>query len=104
MACGTPVVASAVPALAELVGDAGFLCDPSDASCFARHVLALARDEGLRTALGAQGRSRSQKFGWAAAARKFITAITDLEGALLMEGRADSGPWHNSQAASGRQI
>jgi glycosyltransferase involved in cell wall biosynthesis len=52
MALGTPVIASAVDGLKEVVGPGvGFLFDPEDADQLAVRLLQLASDLGLRAAL-----------------------------------------------------
>ena len=64
MACGIPVVSSAVGGIPEIVTDArdGFLVKRRDADLFARRCLSLMRDDGLRKVMGAhasaQARSR----------------------------------------------
>jgi glycosyltransferase involved in cell wall biosynthesis len=58
MAAEAPVVVGDVPALREVVGDAGLLVDPSDVDGLAAELLALAEDSELRASLGTAGRQR----------------------------------------------
>ena len=46
MACGTPVVASAIPALQEIGGDAATYCDPDDVAGWVRAVSNVIRERG----------------------------------------------------------
>ncbi|MBP3043611.1 glycosyltransferase family 4 protein [Arthrobacter jiangjiafuii] len=60
MACRTPVVASSLPALRELVndGDNGALAAPEDPSSLAASLDRLLADPSLRDRLGANGRAQ----------------------------------------------
>ncbi|NOY52338.1 MAG: glycosyltransferase family 4 protein [Deltaproteobacteria bacterium] len=68
MACGTPVVASGVSSIPEVVGDAGLLFDPSDEESLFRALLTVIREEGLRELLRQKGIDRARKFSWEKAA------------------------------------
>jgi glycosyltransferase involved in cell wall biosynthesis len=58
MAAGLPVVAGDVPALRDVVGEAGVLVDPGDADALATHLVELAGDPERRRELGTAGRRR----------------------------------------------
>ena len=67
MACGVPVVTSAVAGAAELMrdGESGrVLPDPRDARAFAAAVDAILADEDARIAMGRAARSAVQDLGW----------------------------------------
>jgi MMP alpha-(1->4)-mannosyltransferase len=65
MACGVPLVATSAGALPEVVGPAGVLVPPGDASALAAALLKLLGDEPRRRALGAGGRRRAVgEFSW----------------------------------------
>jgi glycosyltransferase involved in cell wall biosynthesis len=68
MASGTPVVASCLTAVPEIVGDGGLLVDPADRQAVADLVLRILADTALREDLRARARRRGQAFSWAAAA------------------------------------
>jgi starch synthase len=97
MACGTPVVGSAVGGIPEIVvpEKTGLLVDigaqdpissePEDADGYARRLAAtlnrLLGDAGLRQRMGAAGRTRAvHHFGWAAIARQTLQLYETLRG------------------------
>lgn len=59
-ACETPVVATRVTGLEDVVadGESGFLCPPGDVEALATAVLRVLRDDELRARLGRAGRRR----------------------------------------------
>ncbi|HEV7744037.1 MAG TPA: glycosyltransferase family 4 protein [Pyrinomonadaceae bacterium] len=63
MACGAPIVGSESGAIPEIVEDGvtGFLATPRDEVSFADKIERLARDEGLRRQMGANGFARVQE-------------------------------------------
>jgi len=72
MACGVPVVASAVGGLIDTVvhGVTGFHVPPRQPDAIAAAVGALAADPALRAELGAAGRQRAEtRYGWVRIAR-----------------------------------
>jgi glycosyltransferase involved in cell wall biosynthesis len=76
MACGTPVVASGVSALPEVVGDAGILVDPDDHVGIADAIEQAMHDERLRRA----GPERAARFTWDRAARETDALLQRLRG------------------------
>ncbi|MFM8684213.1 MAG: glycogen synthase [Chthoniobacterales bacterium] len=95
MACGVPVVASAVGGIPEVVvpGETGLLVpvaqmneapfEPLDADKFARDLAtainALMRDDALRAKMGAAARCRvEEKFSWASIAARTAEVYRDL--------------------------
>ncbi len=79
MAVGTPVLASNVTSIPEVVGDAGLLVDPLDEDALARALIRLASDAGLRAELASRGRERAAHYTprtcGEAARRAFTRAI-----------------------------
>jgi alpha-1,3-rhamnosyl/mannosyltransferase len=69
MACGTPVVASNVSALPEVVGSAGLLVDPHDPETLAGAIRRVWGDGGLRDELRARGLAQASQFSWERTAR-----------------------------------
>jgi alpha-1,3-rhamnosyl/mannosyltransferase len=64
MACGTPVIASNVSSIPEVVGDAGLLIDPHDSNQLKESILAVIDDEDLSKRLSKAGLAQSKKFSW----------------------------------------
>jgi len=64
MACGTPVIASNIPAIAEVAGEAALLVDPRDTDAIARAMRELHSDSELRALLSARGIERAKAFSW----------------------------------------
>lgn len=85
MACGTPLVASRVGALPELIADdAGVLVEPGDADALAHGIATLLADPSRRTALGAVGRRRAvSTYSWRAVAEQ---TVAQYETAIEQQG------------------
>jgi hypothetical protein len=64
MACGTPVLASNVTAMPEVVGDAGLLVDPYDVEAIAHGIRRLVEDTALSEELRKKGLERAKRFTW----------------------------------------
>jgi glycosyltransferase involved in cell wall biosynthesis len=64
MACGTPVIASAVSAIPEVAGEAAILVEPTDGAAIAHHMQRLVQDDQLRQDLGQAGVQRAAQFSW----------------------------------------
>ena len=97
MACGTPVVATAIEGYQELVGDtgSGSLVPPGDDDALAAAILTLLQDERARRAAAAAGADRARAFDWQAVAGR-------LEALYL--GLARHGPFGpRGSTVSGRQ-
>ena len=68
MACGTPVIASNVSSLPEVVGDAGLLVAPDDVAGLAAAIERVLTDAALRARMREAGMARVARFTWAKAA------------------------------------
>jgi len=64
MACGTPVVTSAVTSLPEVVGDAAVLVDPENTDSIAEGVRRIVECADLRRQLRAAGLDRVREITW----------------------------------------
>ena len=73
MACGVPVISTSGGALPEVVGDAGILVPPADASALREAILALLDDPERRRQLGEAGLARVRNsLTWRHAAQKTV--------------------------------
>jgi glycosyltransferase involved in cell wall biosynthesis len=72
LACGTPVVASNVSAVPEVVGDAALQVSPLDVEAMADAMERLLRDDRLRSDLRERGLERAAQFSWEKAARQTV--------------------------------
>jgi glycosyltransferase involved in cell wall biosynthesis len=76
MACGCPVVASGIPAIKEVGGEAPLYVDPRDGSSIASGLRRVAEDAHLRQTMVQRGRQRAKEFSWKRAASEVIPVIT----------------------------
>jgi glycosyltransferase involved in cell wall biosynthesis len=77
MACGTPVIASNVAALPELVDGAGILIDPSNPDELAERIGSVMSDAELRRGLRERGIERASAFGWDETARRTAAVLRE---------------------------
>lgn len=75
MACGSPVVASNVTSIPEVVGDAAELVNPYDPSDIAKGMAHVLGDQRRRDDLVAAGRRRAKTFTWERAAAQTLDLI-----------------------------
>jgi len=73
LACGTPVVATDLPALREVLGDQAELVPPGDAAAMADALVRVLGDPGGEPARAAR-RARAAAFTWAACAHATLSA------------------------------
>jgi glycosyltransferase involved in cell wall biosynthesis len=79
MACGTPVVASNITSLPEVVADAGVLVDPTNVQEIANGIRIAAFDEPLRKELRRKGLERVKKFDWKTCAQKTLDELKTIK-------------------------
>ena len=75
MASGTPIVASNIAPVREVVGEAAVLFDPSNAHDMAEKIYELLSDEKLKQALVEKGLSRVRDFDWRKCARETLAVL-----------------------------
>ncbi|BDG07164.1 glycosyltransferase family 4 protein [Anaeromyxobacter paludicola] len=78
MAAGTPAVASAIPALREVGGDAALYADPRDPASFAGAIARVLDDRDAARARAALGRERARGFTWRACAEKTLAVYRSI--------------------------
>ena len=64
MACGTPVITTAVSSMPEHVGEAGILIPPQDERALFQALLAILQDPDLRRQLSKKGPARAAHYSW----------------------------------------
>lgn len=74
MAVGAPVVATDLPSVREMGGDALSLVPAGDDEAFAAALTSLLASPPMRADLGARGRARAAHFGWDGAAGAALRA------------------------------
>ena len=79
MACGTPVIASNLTALPEVIGDAGFLVNPYDVKEVSSAIKVVLGDEALRKQMSEKGLLRAKKFLIRDSANKILEIFKELE-------------------------
>jgi glycosyltransferase involved in cell wall biosynthesis len=78
MSLGVPVVATAVGAIPEVVGDAAVLVAPRDVPALAEALLAVAEDATIRERLIALGTERVRSFSWQRAGQQLAQLYRTL--------------------------
>ncbi len=64
MASGLPIISTTVPAVPEVVGDAGILIPPKRPDVLAEQILRVIYDDKLKKQLVAKALSRVKKYSW----------------------------------------
>jgi glycosyltransferase involved in cell wall biosynthesis len=72
MACGTPVIASNVSSLPEVIGNAGLLIDPYNPTALVQAMKTLLEDHDLYRELSYRGLQRVRRYSWDQAARETL--------------------------------
>ena len=78
MACGTPVVTSAVTAIPEMVGDAAVLVNPRDPHDIAEGIFRILSDGDFRADLVSRGLERAKILSWDRCAKKVVDLYREL--------------------------
>ena len=78
MASGTPVVASNVSSLPEVLGDAAVLVDPYDPESIADGIRRVLENGDLRAELRARGFARARRFSWEQSVRRVREIYTEV--------------------------
>ena len=73
------MIASDIPTLHEVCGDAVLYADPGDPGRWALQMDRLAGDPGLRRDTADRGRRQAARFTWDRAAEAFIAAVRQME-------------------------
>ena len=95
MTCGTPVVASDIPALREVGADAAVYCAVADVPAWSGAVAAMLRERAANPARWAErcaaAMRRAALFSWTAYADRYAAVYHEVAGAIARETAADRG-------------
>jgi glycosyltransferase involved in cell wall biosynthesis len=94
MACGTPVITSPAPAIAEVCGDAVIYVAPRNTAGLAQEMARLVRDDGARAVLARRGADRAARFTWNLMADRVSGFLRRLSAAGGKEGLTGSRSEH----------
>lgn len=72
---GLPVLASDIPSLREVAGNAAMYASPGDIDKYSKALYDISMDEGLRNDLINSGKSRSACFSWKKTAMKLLKVL-----------------------------
>ena len=75
MACGLPVIASGIPVLREIAGDAALYFDTNDKDGLTAALWRVSTDENLRQELRVKGMERAAGFSWEKCAQETFAII-----------------------------
>jgi glycosyltransferase involved in cell wall biosynthesis len=78
MASGTPVIASAVSSLPEVVGGAAMLVNPENVFDIARGISEVLLNDVLRQEMIVKGRKQAAKFSWSRTAEQVLKVYDEL--------------------------
>lgn len=80
MASGTPVIASAVSSLPEVVGGAAMLVNPENVFDIARGITEVLTNADLRNEMKTKGLKQAASFSWARTAREVLALYEEAAG------------------------
>jgi glycosyltransferase involved in cell wall biosynthesis len=95
MAHGCPVVASEIPSLREVCGDAALYCNPNDPNDIAEKIRMVAENPELRERLRVLGYARTKEFSWKKCALETFAVLRGViakkESRVRSFGQRDTG-------------
>jgi glycosyltransferase involved in cell wall biosynthesis len=80
LACGTPVVATRVTSLPEVVDGGGLLCPAGDEACLVAELARVLEDSDHANRLRARGLEHARSFSWARTAETIAAAVDEVTG------------------------
>jgi len=78
IACGTPVIASAIGPIVEVLGGAGLTVPPAESEPLREALVRVAGDRGLREELAARGPERARAFSWERTAELTLEVYSEV--------------------------
>ncbi len=78
MQCGAPVLASDIPSIKEIVGDAAILVDPYDLDAVCEGLISILNNQRLAREYSIKAMKRSAGFSWERAAGRMVEAFREI--------------------------
>lgn len=78
MACGCPVIASNIPSLVEICGDAAYYVNPFDIDNIARGIVTVLGNKSMTKGLIIKGVENAKCFSWDEAGKKTLKVFSDV--------------------------
>jgi glycosyltransferase involved in cell wall biosynthesis len=78
MAHGTPVVASNVTAVPEVIGNAAVLVNPENVFEISRALYRVLLDQSLRERMKSAGRERIRRYSWESSVRRILEVYREV--------------------------
>jgi glycosyltransferase involved in cell wall biosynthesis len=78
MACGTPVIASNLTAIPEVISDGGLLIDPRNPDEITQAIEKVLNDNNLKEKLRQKGFERARQFSWRRTARETLSLYNEI--------------------------
>lgn len=79
MACGVPVITTAISAMRDHVAGAGILVPPNDEQALAQAIHMLIQDSSVREKLSIEGQTRAAQFTWKRTAQETLKAYQSIQ-------------------------
>lgn len=78
MSVGTPVIASTVTAVPEVVNNAAIQCDPDDSAEWANAITSLRDNDDIRQSLIQRGYDRVEEFSWKKTTKEMVNVYKSM--------------------------
>jgi glycosyltransferase involved in cell wall biosynthesis len=78
LACGTPVITTAVSSMPEHVGQAGLLIPPGDENALTQAIISLLNDQELKSRLAVLGPPQAAQFTWTRTAHQTLQVYENV--------------------------
>ena len=78
LACGTPIIASNISSIKEIIGNNGLLINPRKTEEITESFIKLTSDSSLREKLSQRGPILAAKYSWGKAAKDIESEIKNL--------------------------
>lgn len=90
MASGLPVLASDLPVMREILGDAACFVDPTDVAAMADGIVELVSDQAALARLVQAGHGRASRYTWPEAARRTLAVYRAVAGMMSPDAHEET--------------